>query len=69
MLILSRYQDERIVIAVGGEVVEVAIASVKGKKVRLGIKATPSVAIHRAEVWERIQRGEGDGGASSSVPV
>ena len=42
----------------------VTVVAVKGKKVRLGVSAPASVAVHREEVWRDIRPGE-----SGSVPV
>jgi len=55
MLILSRRTDESIVI---GDEVTVTILSVKGKQVRIGITAPPTVSVHREEIYQRIQSGE-----------
>ena len=52
MLVLSRKQDESIVI--NGNIV-VTIVEVRGDKVRLGFSADRSVEIHRQEVYEAIQ--------------
>jgi carbon storage regulator len=53
MLILTRRVGETIVI--GNDVV-VAVLGVKGKEVRIGVQAPKSVAVHREEVFERIQQ-------------
>ncbi len=52
MLVLTRRVMQSIMI---GDEVEVIVTEVKGEKVRLGIVAPPHVAIHRREVYERIQ--------------
>jgi len=39
-----------------GDEVEITIVDVRGNKVRLGITAPKSVAVHRREVYEAIQR-------------
>ncbi len=57
MLVLSRQKDESIMI---GDDVEIVIVDVRGDKVRLGITAPRSVAVHRKEVYESIQREKGD---------
>lgn len=51
MLVLSRYEDESIMV---GEDVEVRILNIQGNKVRLGITAPRSVPVHRKEVYEAI---------------
>jgi carbon storage regulator len=53
MLVLSRQKDESIMI---GDEVEITIVDVRGDKVRLGITAPKSIAVHRKEVYEAIQR-------------
>ena len=53
MLVLSRQKDESIMI---GDEVEITIVDVRGDKVRLGIDAPRSIAVHRKEIYEAIQR-------------
>jgi len=53
MLVLSRQKDESIMI---GDEVEITIVDVRGNKVRLGITAPKTIAVHRREVYEAIQR-------------
>jgi carbon storage regulator len=53
MLVLSRNRDETIMI---GDDIEITIVDIRGDKVRLGINAPPSVAVHRKEVYEAIKR-------------
>ena len=54
MLILSRRIGETMMI---GDDIVVTVLSVKGNQVRIGIKAPKDVAVHREEIFERIQRG------------
>lgn len=51
MLVLSRKSGQRIRI---GDSVELTVIEVRGNKVRLGFTAPPDVAIHREEVYKRI---------------
>ena len=53
MLVLSRKKNESIII---GDNIEVVIVDVKGEQVKVGIKAPRNVTVHRAEVYEEIQR-------------
>ena len=53
MLVLSRSKDESIMI---GDEVEIMIVDIKGDKVRFGITAPRSIAVHRKEVYDAIQR-------------
>jgi carbon storage regulator len=55
MLVLTRKKDEQIVITLGEETVFVRILDVARDRVRVGITAPRSVAIHREEVARRIQ--------------
>ena len=54
MLVLTRKLGEEIVIP--SLDVTIRIVEVRGDKVRLGIEAPMDVAVHRKEVWERIQQ-------------
>ena len=51
MLVLSRGKDESIMV---GTDVEVTVVDIRGNKVRIGITAPKSVAVHRREVYESI---------------
>jgi carbon storage regulator len=53
MLVLSRHVEETIMI---GDNVEVMVVGIRGDKVKLGIKAPANVAVHRREIYERIQQ-------------
>lgn len=51
MLVLSRKQDEKIII---GDSITLMVVSIQGDKVRLGIEAPKHVSIHREEVYHAI---------------
>jgi len=53
MLVLSRQRDQTIMI---GDDVEITVVDIRGEKVRLGINAPRTVAVHRKEVYEAIRR-------------
>jgi len=53
MLILTRRVGETVVI---GDDVTVTVLGVKGNQVRLGVNAPKEVAVHRQEIFERIQK-------------
>ena len=58
MLILTRRLNETLMI---GTEITVTVLGVKGNQVRLGVNAPKSVAVHREEVFDRIQSEDGDG--------
>jgi len=53
MLILTRRMGETVMI---GEEITVTVVDVKGNQVRLGIQAPKEVAVHREEVYRRVQQ-------------
>lgn len=53
MLILTRRTGETVMI---GDNVTVTVLGVKGNQVRVGINAPKSIAVHREEIFEQIQR-------------
>ena len=52
MLILTRRPGESVKI---GDEVTVTVLGIKGNQLRLGFTAPHNVAVHREEVYERIQ--------------
>ena len=53
MLILTRRIGETLMV---GDEVTVTVLGVKGNQVRLGVNAPKDVAVHREEIYQRIQR-------------
>jgi carbon storage regulator len=56
MLILTRRIGE--VLIIGDEEVKLTVLGVRGHQVRLGVDAPKNVAVHRKEIYDRIQKKE-----------
>ncbi|MBI4244080.1 MAG: carbon storage regulator CsrA [Planctomycetes bacterium] len=64
MLVLTRGINETIVI---GEGIEIMIVAVKGRKVKLGVRAPLDIPVHRKEVYVDIQKENIEAARSNSI--
>ena len=64
MLILTRRVGETLMI---GDAVTVTVLGVKGNQVRIGITAPKDVAVHREEIYQRLQKDGDEPAAGKSV--
>ena len=62
VLILTRRPTETICI---GDDVRVTVLGIKGDQVRIGIEAPDAVAVHREEIYDKIQAEAADSGRDS----
>jgi carbon storage regulator len=53
MLILTRKQGESVAI---GDDIQVTVVEIQGKQVKLGVQAPREIAVHRQEIYEKIQK-------------
>ncbi|MCG8378033.1 MAG: carbon storage regulator CsrA [Proteobacteria bacterium] len=57
MLILTRRVGESLMI---GDEVNVTVLGIRGNQVRIGVNAPKDVAVHREEIYDRIQQEKSD---------
>lgn len=57
MLILTRRVGESLMI---GDEVNVTVLGIRGNQVRIGVNAPKDVAVHREEIYDRIQKEQTD---------
>ena len=72
MLVLSRKIDESVVVGDAermDQMLKVTVVEVIRGKVRLGFEAAAGVAVHRAEVWEKVCKSGVPRGAGQVLPV
>jgi carbon storage regulator len=65
MLILTRRIGETLMI---GDEVTVTVLGVKGNQVRLGVNAPKDVAVHREEIYDKINQQNGTQDNDSGRP-
>jgi carbon storage regulator len=65
MLILTRRVSEQINI---GDEITVVVLRVRGNQVGLGINAPRSVAVHRQEIYERLNKARHDSRVEDGPP-
>ena len=64
MLILTRRVGESLMI---GDEVNVTVLGIKGNQVRIGVNAPKDVAVHREEIYQRIQQESGENGEVNDI--
>ena len=65
MLILTRRIGETLMV---GDDVTITVLGVKGNQVRIGVNAPKDVAVHREEIYQRIQKEKSSDSSTDSEP-
>ena len=66
MLVLSRKLNQAIMV---GDDIRIVVVSVDRDQVKLGIEAPRSIAVHRSEIYEEIQRQNQAAASSALAPA
>ncbi len=64
MLILTRRIGETLMI---GDEVTVTVLGVKGNQVRVGVNAPKDIAVHREEIYQKIQKESSDNDSAKEI--
>lgn len=64
MLILTRRVGETLMV---GDDVSITVLGVKGNQVRIGVNAPREIAVHREEIYNRIQKEKEEGTPTSAA--
>jgi carbon storage regulator len=56
MLVLTRKKGEQVVIGAGDLTIHVEVVDIGKGRVKLGISAPESVAVHRHEIWQALNQ-------------
>ena len=65
MLVFTRKRNDAIVI---GDGIEIRVLRIGRDSIRLGVKAPPSIPVHRLEIYEQIREANQQAAAARELP-
>lgn len=57
MLVLTRKNNEKLIIQAGKDIIKIAVTRIDDQNVRIGVEAAPHIIVDREELYLRKKKG------------